>query len=319
MSAAASPLPVDSLGLWGRTLDLPGQLAAPAPDQPSTTDRSVDQVLLMGVGTAGLAADAAAELARPRSPRPLLTWHGGPLPASVGPGTVALVLGRPAGRWVLDEAARSAAEVGAEVVAIDGQGPEQAAFGPLVAGALRLLERRGLAGGMARDLAGAAGFVAERMGSLADPAGEPAAVARRIGRTIPLVHGSAGPVAVAARRWKSQVNLNAKAPAFAAELPDLAHDEIAGWGQHGDVTRQVLTLVRLRTPDEPPGVARAFDRVAELVDEVVADRIEVWATGPDPVTRFFELVLVGDLVSLHLAGREGIDPGPTPSVESVGA
>ena len=40
-------------------------------------------------------------------------------------------------------------------------------------------------------------------------------LARRIGRTIPLIYGG-GPIgAVAAARWKCQVNENAKAPAFA--------------------------------------------------------------------------------------------------------
>ena len=64
---------------------------------------------------------------------------------------------------------------------------------------------------------------------------------------------AAGPIgAVAAMRWKCQVNENAKAPAFANRVPELCHNEVAGWGQHGDVTRQVLTLVaaapRLRAP-----------------------------------------------------------------------
>ena len=45
--------------------------------------------------------------------------------------------------------------------------------------------------------------------------------------------------AVAAYRFKCQVNENAKAPAFWAAVPEMAHNEICGWGQHGDVTRQV--------------------------------------------------------------------------------
>ena len=62
------------------------------------------------------------------------------------------------------------------------------------------------------------------------PGGAPAELARRLGRTIPLVYGSAGVAAVAAQWWKAQVNLNAKAPAFAATLPELTHDELAGLG-----------------------------------------------------------------------------------------
>ena len=48
-------------------------------------------------------------------------------------------------------------------------------------------------------------------------AGPPEVLARRLGRTIPLVYGSAGIAAVAAHWWKAQVNLNAKAPSFAGD------------------------------------------------------------------------------------------------------
>ena len=51
------------------------------------------------------------------------------------------------------------------------------------------------------------------------------------------------------------MNENAKAPAFVAALPEMCHNEIAGWGQHGDVTRQVFTLVELRHDEEHPGAA----------------------------------------------------------------
>ena len=142
-------------------------------------------------------------------------------------------------------------------------------------------------------------------------------VARRIGRTIPLVYGSTGVTAVAARRWKTQINENAKTPAFFAVLPDLSHNEVAGWGQHGDVTRQVLTLVTLRHDGEHPHVARRFDLVVEATDEVMANVIPVWAEGDDDLARFFDLAFFGDLVSLHMAGREGIDPGPVPALSDV--
>ncbi len=40
--------------------------------------------------------------------------------------------------------------------------------------------------------------------------------------------------------------------------------------------------------------------------------VEVRTEPTDPFARFFDLALFGDLVSLHLAGREGVDPGPAP-------
>ena len=44
--------------------------------------------------------------------------------------------------------------------------------------------------------------------------------------------------------------------------PELDHNEICGWGQHGDVTRQILTLVELRHGCEHARLAPRFDCVA---------------------------------------------------------
>ncbi len=143
-------------------------------------------------------------------------------------------------------------------------------------------------------------------------AAPPAELARRLGRTIPLVYGSAGATAVAAQWWKTQVNLNAKAPAFAAALPELTHDELAGWGQGGDVTRQTMSLVLLRHAGEGPRTGGLFAAVRAATDEVMADMFEVQGEGDDELSRFFDLTLLGTLVSLHLAAGEGVDPGPVP-------
>jgi glucose/mannose-6-phosphate isomerase len=122
---------------------------------------------------------------------------------------------------------------------------------------------------------------------------------------------------VAALRWKTQVNENAKSPAFFAVQPELCHNEVAGWGEHGDITRQVLTLVTLRHDAEDPRVAARFDLVGELLLEVVADMVEVRAEGDGALAQFFDLVLMGDFVSLHLAGHEGVDPGPVPALAGI--
>ena len=82
----------------------------------------------------------------------------------------------------------------------------------------------------------------------------------QIGRTIPLIYGGGAIGAVAAYRWKCDVNENAKAPAFWHTYPELDHNEICSWGQHGDVTRQLITLVELRHGFEHPRLRAAVRR-----------------------------------------------------------
>jgi glucose/mannose-6-phosphate isomerase len=147
----------------------------------------------------------------------------------------------------------------------------------------------------------------------ADPVASVAGnIARRIGRTIPLVYGGGALGRAAAMRWKCQVNENPKSPAFAAAMPELCHNEVTGWGQMGDITRQLFTVVDLRHDFEHPQVQRRFGLVDEIMDEIVASVIEVRAAGSGPLAQLFDLVLIGDYVALMLAASEGIDPGPIP-------
>jgi glucose/mannose-6-phosphate isomerase len=153
-----------------------------------------------------------------------------------------------------------------------------------------------------------------------DQAGESsyaAVVARRIGRTMALIHGGGSIGSAAAQRWKTQINENAKAPAWWSAQPELCHNEVCGWGQHGDVTRQVITAVALRHDAEHPQVGRRFDLVAEMMREVVADVIEVRAEGDGDLAQLLDLILIGDYVSLWLAAQSGVDPGPVPALDEL--
>jgi glucose/mannose-6-phosphate isomerase len=192
----------------------------------------------------------------------------------------------------------------------------RAGLGALAVPLVLLLEKVGLFPGASGWVDAAVTQVRARRAALAadDTA---AAIARRIERTIPLIFG-AGPLGgVAAGRWKAQVNENAKAPAFTATFPELCHNEIVGWGQHGDMTRQVFTLVELRHDEEHPQELRRFELVRDLMAEVVHDVIEVRAEGEGPLAQLFDLMLVGDYVSLHMAVQQGIDPGPIPVLDDL--
>ncbi|HEX2117823.1 MAG TPA: SIS domain-containing protein, partial [Acidimicrobiales bacterium] len=90
-----------------------------------------------------------------------------------------------------------------------------------------------------------------------------------------------------------------------------------GWGQHGDITRQMFTLVNLRHDFEHPQVMHRFKLTADLLDEVVSSVEEVQAEGEGELAQLLDLILVGNLTSLHMAFQEGIDPGPIPAQEQI--
>jgi glucose/mannose-6-phosphate isomerase len=111
--------------------------------------------------------------------------------------------------------------------------------------------------------------------------------------------------AVAAARWKTQFNENAKVPAFSSSLPELDHNEVVGWSE--DRGRGFF-LVVLRHPQEHPEVAARFGPSEDIARSAGAEAQEVWAAEGPPLATLLELVLVGDLVTAYHALARGIDP-----------
>lgn len=345
-----SPLAVDSLSMWETVAALPEQIAAAADlGAPAGLPASgvVAGVVVHALDEGGVAADLAAAVAAAAAPVPVLATRSFRPPACCGQGWLLLAVS-----WSGDDeeslaAADAAAAAGAVVavataggalgrlaaargwpVAVPPPGAGGAWPSPAVPGTraslaaltvppLLVLEATGVLDGVSGRLSAAAGYLATRRDAVAAPGGVAGAVARRVGRTVPLVHGPDGPPGVAAQRWKAAFNLNAKSPAFSARHPALCHDEVAGWGLGGDVTRQVLTLVSLRHAGEDPRLARRADQVEELLAEVVGDVVPVRSEATDDLACFYELALVGELASLHRAGQEGVDPGPVPALGEV--
>jgi glucose/mannose-6-phosphate isomerase len=332
-----SPYPLDTLGLWDAAAGLPEQLDAAADEARAALRRSslpapgtLRTVAVLGMGSSGLAGDAAAASG---TAVPVIVHKGYGIPAFVGPDTLVFAVSWSGDTEETCDAARSALAGGAPVVVVSSGGAltalaqesdlpflplpaglpaSRTAWGATVVALLVTLAHLGVLPDAAPSLAAAVSALRRRRDVLVAPGSPAEEVARRIGRTIPLIYGSAALGAVAAQRWKAQINANAKTPAFVAVQPELSHGEVAGWGQHGDVTRQVLSLITLRQAGERPGVARRVARVNDAVDEVMAE-------GDDDLGRMFDLALFGDFVSLHLAGREGVDPGPVPIVNDVQA
>ncbi len=337
-----SPLPVDSRGLWEAALDLPEQVVSAAEAAREVDELpghdEVENVVVLGMGDSGIVGDVLTAVAAPFMPVPVTVVKGYVPPDYVGTGSLVVAVSFSGDTEETVEAATAAYEAGAALLVVSGGGelvrlsgewdvplvpvpvtiPEaRTALGAMAVPPLVVLERIGLFPGAQQWIDQAVAQLERRRDQLDRPDSVAESVARRIGRTIPLVHSSQDLGAAAALRWKSQVNLNAKAPSFWNVHPELCHNEVAGWGQNGDATRQLVTLVNLRHDAEHPQVSRRFDLVTDALREVMADVVEVRAEGEGDLAQLLDLVLVGDVVSLLLAGHEGIDPGPVPVVDDI--
>jgi glucose/mannose-6-phosphate isomerase len=333
---------LDSIGMFAAATSLPEQVfdaAERARGLDGLPDRErIENIVVLGMGGSGVAGDVLAAAAGPFLPVPVIVSKGYELPAFVGESSLVFAISFSGNTEETLEAASSAAVEGAHLVVIT-QGGElgrlasswgvphvsvpdsipvpRAGLGATAIPPLIVLEEIGLFPGAQQWVDFAVEQLRARREQLGGDDSPAKALAKAIGRTIPLVHGGGDIGSVAAMRWKTEVNENANAPAFWNAHPELCHNEMQGWGQHGDVTRQVLTLVNLRHEYEHPQVARRFEVTEPMLDEVVASVHEVQAAGEGQLAQLLDLMLYGTFVSLELAAQEGIDPGPMGTLDEI--
>lgn len=336
---------LDTLGMFDAAAALPEQVAAAA---DSTTGVLADaelpdhddiaNVVIVGMGGSGIAGDVVREVAGPLMAVPVVVHKGYGVPNFVDDSTLLVAVSFSGATEETLESVAAAADDGARIVTVAHGGPladlaadwgvphlpvadgipmPRAALGALSVPPLLLLERVGLFPGGRAWVDAAVEQLRRRRDALIVEDNLARRLAHRLGRAFPLVYGGNGLGGLAAMRWKTQFNENAKVPAFWNQLPEATHNEIAGWGQDGDVTRQIMQLVLLRHDFEHPQVGRRFELVVEYLDEVVGAVHTVTAEGEGMLAQFLDLALVGDMASLHAAVEQGVDPGPVPVLDDL--
>jgi glucose/mannose-6-phosphate isomerase len=210
---------------------------------------------------------------------------------------------------------------GLPLVRVPGGGQPRAAVGSLSMPLLATLEAAGLCPEHATDVATAAQQLEADNAILGPDSAEddnPAkALARRLEKRLAVVYG-AGATAPVARRWKGQINENAKAPAFFNELPELDHNELMGWTSLPHLTSSTVALFLQDESGEDRLTRRAELTAREYEALGVATEL-VAARGDSRLARLFSLVQLGDYTSCYLALLYGVDPTPVDAIQAFKA
>jgi glucose/mannose-6-phosphate isomerase len=211
----------------------------------------------------------------------------------------------------LGDAARAA---GVPVIGIPAGLQPRAAVGYMFTASAEMAALAGAAPAIRTEIDSSAAHLKEALDALvrrsADLAGE-------LEGTVPVVYGCdlTAPVAY---RWKTQLNENAKLPAFAHELPEMDHNEIVGWiGADDGGTR--FSAVFLEDSDQHPRERRRAELTAKLIQPAAAAVVRVETEGETRTERLLWAVMLGDLLSLQLAARRGIDPTPVEVLDRLKA
>jgi len=187
----------------------------------------------------------------------------------------------------------------------------RAAVGYLFTVAAEVAALVGAAPGIRTEIDSSAAHLREASDALAALAAD---LAERLEGSFPVIYGAdlTTPVAV---RWKTQINENAKLPAFASSLPEADHNEIVGWD--GARESGCLSAVFLEDRDQHPRVRQRFELTAKLVEGDSAAVARLETEGESRTERLLWAVMLGDLLSLHLAARRGVDPSPIEAIERL--
>jgi glucose/mannose-6-phosphate isomerase len=223
-------------------------------------------------------------------------------------------------RIVCTTGGRLAAEAradGVPVIPLPGAYQPRAAIGYSLVVALEVAALAGVAERLHTEIDVASAH-AEQLVSRWGPDAPEDSLAKRLARsllgTTPQIAG-AGLTARIAYRWKTQINENAKMPCFAAELPELDHNEIVGWEGAAELGR--FSAVLLDDSDLHPRVRARIELTRELIEAQAVFAEQVETVGETRIERLVSLVLLGDLVSIYLAALRGLDPARITSLERL--
>jgi glucose/mannose-6-phosphate isomerase len=172
---------------------------------------------------------------------------------------------------------------------------------------------------------------------------------------LPMVWGTTPLSGVAARRFASQLQENAKYPAIAGVLPEAAHsqvaafdgpfaprssrlagdapgepasplaapDDLSGWDLDFEEEAEPssgftpLRLILIADPDEDQRVSAQRAAVIELAEQRGVGVSELGMDGEHPLVRLAGVIQLTDYASVYLAIASGIDPGQTVAIQDL--
>ena len=339
--AAADPAGMHRLiGTWPEQLAAQRAALAARPWPGPLSARGCRLLAVGGLGGSAIGADLALGLAEDELAFPACVVRDYQWPAAVGPGALCVLSSysggteevlalydeaarRGAARLALTsggELARRAARDGVACGALPPGLPPRAALGYSLTALLSLLRALGgsLGGPDALDEAQAVLAAGQRRLAPEVPEAENPAkqLALALRGKLVVVYTATRFLAGVGRRWKGQINENAKTPAFHGAVPELNHNESVGWEALRPLHPQ-LAVVCLRDREEHPRVARRLDLTRAQVAEAGLAAHAAAATGEGRLARVLSLVQLGDWVSLYLAVLAGVDPTPVVPIDRL--
>lgn len=323
--------------LW----DLPEQFATGLTrgiSLPPDYKRKYSSILVTGLGGSAIGGDILRTYTLGRAPLPVVVNRDYDVPAYIGTDSLVLAVSYSGNTEETLSAYGQARKKGAALIAVTSGGKlaeraradgvalisipgglsPRAATGHLFTPLALIMQELGIVAGVHDDIREVA-QVLQRIRTEINPAinaadNQARQIARRLKGKLPLIWGSSGHSEIAALRWKTQINENAKCPVFCNIFPELNHNEIVGFEIPGDILAQMVVII-LRDPGDHQRVQRRMEISKQIIQSKVDAVLEVESRGQGFLAKFYSLAYLGDYVSFYLAQDYGINPTPVEIID----
>jgi glucose/mannose-6-phosphate isomerase len=302
-------------------------------DVPEVAD--LHHIVLAGMGGSALAAEFIRSWLADRLPIPMEIVRDYDLPAYVGPHTLVIVSSYSGNTEEALSALKQATTTGAGIAVMTSGGQlaehgEDYSFIKLPGGLqprlavlygvkalATLLEELGLLDGLAAELETAAEWLLHEASYFIPNVTEADNPAKQIAAKLvghPVVMYGGPTLAMAAMKWKIDLNENAKNQAFYYALPEFNHNEFQGWPHPKD---SLLRVVQLQSSLDNQRIAKRFEVSNRLLSGIMPAPIIVEAQGETKLQQMLWTILLGDFMTAYLAFLNQTDPGPVALVEKL--
>jgi len=197
--------------------------------------------------------------------------------------------------------------------------PPRAALPYMLMPLLSFMEKMGLGSGVSEELDEALPILEqiERENAAETPVEDSPTktLAANIEGFIPVVYGF-GIYSSVARRFKQQINENAKMMAKWDNLPELDHNEIVGYEKSENIA-DGFAAIFIRDKEEPIEIRSRVEVTKKLIEPTGISIYEIWSQGKSTLTKMLSVVAVADFVSIYLAILRGVDPAPVQTINKL--
>ena len=141
-------------------------------------------------------------------------------------------------------------------------------------------------------------------------------IANTIYSSVPVIYGEAQSTAVAALRWRGQLEENAKMVAFHNVLPEMNHNEIVGYKNNPDILRN-LGIIWLSDGSDHERNRRRRELTKSIIGDRVLYQLDISGKGESYLERLMYLIHLGDWISYWCAILHKTDPTPVESISKL--